>query len=283
MVRYIVFLALGLLISLPLSAQKKKDKFKTTASGVEYKIIGKSKGKRIAYGDMISVHVQTSTYFDSIVFSTYAVGGEPVTFEVKKESFNPYMMEGFTMLTNGDSAIMRISNEKVFEGAHKRPPYAVDSQYMQYVVKIVDHVTKEELEAEIQEQRNADQLLIEAHIKEKGYTTIKTASGLHYTVLEEGNRPRPLPNQTVEVHYTGKLLDGTIFDSSYDRNQPIAFPLGQGRVIKGWDEGIALLNVGSKAIFFIPSELAYGTKGAAGGKIPPNAVLIFEVELVDVK
>ena len=86
----------------------------------------------------------------------------------------------------------------------------------------------------------------------------------------------------VSVHYSGFLLDGTKFDSSYDRGQPITFPIGQGRVIPGWDEGIALLKVGSKARFIIPPNLAYGERGA-GGVIPPNATLIFEVELVDIK
>ena len=88
--------------------------------------------------------------------------------------------------------------------------------------------------------------------------------------------------KTVSVNYTGKLADGTKFDSSYDRNAPIEFPLGEGRVIPGWDEGISLLKVGGKATFIIPPHLAYGSKGA-GGVIPPNATLIFEVELMDVK
>ena len=114
----------------------------------------------------------------------------------------------------------------------------------------------------------------------KGATV--TESGLAYKITKKGSGPKAEAGKTVSVHYTGKLTDGTKFDSSYDRNQPIDFPLGQGRVIKGWDEGISLLNVGSKATFIIPPDLAYGARGA-GGVIPPNATLIFEVELVDVK
>ncbi len=114
----------------------------------------------------------------------------------------------------------------------------------------------------------------------EGATT--TASGLAYFMIKEGDGIRAEAGKTVSVHYTGKLTDGTKFDSSYDRNQPIDFPLGQGRVIPGWDEGIALLKVGGKATFIIPPHLAYGERGA-GGVIPPNAVLIFEVELMDVK
>jgi len=109
-----------------------------------------------------------------------------------------------------------------------------------------------------------------------------TESGLAYFMIKEGVGAQATTGQTVSVHYTGKLADGTKFDSSYDRNAPIEFPLGEGRVIPGWDEGIALLKVGGKATFIIPPSLAYGEKGA-GGVIPPNATLIFEVELMGVK
>ena len=109
-----------------------------------------------------------------------------------------------------------------------------------------------------------------------------TESGLGYIMVKEGNGVQAENGKTVSVHYTGKLTDGTKFDSSLDRNQPIEFVLGQGRVIKGWDEGISYLKVGGKATFIIPSDLAYGERGA-GGVIPPNATLIFDVELVDVK
>jgi peptidylprolyl isomerase len=109
---------------------------------------------------------------------------------------------------------------------------------------------------------------------------MKTDSGLDIEIVAEGDGPKPSVGATVRVHYTGTLENGTQFDSSHDRGQPIAFPLGQGRVIKGWDEGIALLNKGAKAKLTIPPALGYGAQGA-GGVIPPNATLIFEVELVD--
>jgi tetratricopeptide (TPR) repeat protein len=94
---------------------------------------------------------------------------------------------------------------------------------------------------------------------------------------------RPKPGETVLVHYTGTLTDGTKFDSSRDRNDPIAFPLGTGAVIKGWDEGIAQLGIGDQAVLIVPSDLAYGARGVGNGVIPPNATLVFVVELVDVK
>tara|TARA_R100001369_G_scaffold11109_2_gene24486 strand:- start:19531 stop:20463 length:933 start_codon:yes stop_codon:yes gene_type:complete len=110
----------------------------------------------------------------------------------------------------------------------------------------------------------------------------KTASGLRYKIEEKGTGEKAEKGKTVSVHYKGMLPDGSVFDSSYTRNQPIDFKLGKGQVIQGWDEGIQLLNVGDQARFVIPSHLAYGERGA-GGAIPPNATLIFDVELVAVK
>lgn len=110
----------------------------------------------------------------------------------------------------------------------------------------------------------------------------KTDSGLRYQIIQEGNGVNAEKGKTVSVHYKGQLSDGTVFDSSYKRNQPIDFPLGVGQVIPGWDEGIGLLKVGDKARFVIPSHLGYGSRGA-GGVIPPDATLVFDVELMDVK
>lgn len=109
----------------------------------------------------------------------------------------------------------------------------------------------------------------------------QTPSGLFYNITQEGTGKKAKKGQNVSVHYTGMLLDGTVFDSSYQRNEPISFPVGIGQVIAGWDEGILLLNEGAKARFVIPSELAYGSRGA-GGVIPPDATLVFDVELVKI-
>jgi peptidyl-prolyl cis-trans isomerase A (cyclophilin A) len=110
----------------------------------------------------------------------------------------------------------------------------------------------------------------------------KTESGLRYQFIQKGEGKQAQTGKTVSVHYEGSLESGKVFDSSYPRKKPIEFKLGQGQVIEGWDEGIQLLRVGDKARFVIPSDLGYGSRGA-GGAIPPNATLIFDVELMDVK
>jgi peptidylprolyl isomerase len=115
----------------------------------------------------------------------------------------------------------------------------------------------------------------------------RTPSGLQYEDIKEGTGASPRNGQIAVVHYTGWLWvngeKGKKFDSSVDRGTPFSFPVGQGRVIKGWDEGVATMKVGGKRMLLIPPQLAYGSRGAGGGLIPPNATLLFEVELIEIK
>ncbi len=111
---------------------------------------------------------------------------------------------------------------------------------------------------------------------------VKHESGLEYIVREEGTGPVPTEGQVIKAHYTGYLLDGQKFDSSVDRGKPFQTPVGVGRVIKGWDIAFTDMKVGEKRLLIIPSELGYGTRGAAGGRIPPNATLLFDVELLEI-
>ena len=134
--------------------------------------------------------------------------------------------------------------------------------------------SREKRMAEEKEKRAAEMDKVAAGFEE-------TDSGLRYKIIQKGNGTRPESGKHVSVHYEGSLLNGQVFDSSYKRKEPISFQLGVGQVIPGWDEGIGLLKVGDKARFVIPSHLAYGSAGA-GGVIPPDATLIFEVELMAV-
>lgn len=132
-----------------------------------------------------------------------------------------------------------------------------------------------------EEERKTRNKEFEEFVK-KNYPSAKsTPSGLYYVVVQRGSGTRATAGKSVTVHYTGTFTDGKKFDSSVDRNQPFTFNLGKGQVIRGWDEGVALMNVGSKYKLIIPGDLAYGPQGRPG--IPPNATLIFDVELLDVK
>ena len=146
------------------------------------------------------------------------------------------------------------------------------------VIGVVGVLVYTGTQSQVAAVRTADMKYLADNKAKPGVVT--TASGLQYQVIREGQGPKPAAKDTVLVHYEGKLIDGTVFDSSYQRGQPAAFPLDQ--VIPGWTEGVQLMSTGSKYHFVVPPQLAYGSQGA-GGVIPPGAVLEFDIELLAVK
>jgi FKBP-type peptidyl-prolyl cis-trans isomerase FkpA len=163
-----------------------------------------------------------------------------------------------------------------------------------YEIEVLDLKTKAEHEkAQKEEAANAkkladeakakEPLMIQQYIKDNKITVKPTASGIYYIEKVKGKGPTAKAGNKVKVHYTGKLFSGKVFDSSLTRKpvQPFEFTLGQGQVIPGWDEGIALMSAGGKATLIIPSKLAYGDRGA-GNDIPANTPLVFEVELISI-
>ena len=195
------------------------------------------------------------------------------------------------------SAVDKISYALGYEIAHQTPPELNLDSFITGVraghARSESAYTEEELQAayeqfqqELQQkqlenakqaQASSDQFLTE-NAKKAGVKT--TTSGLQYIITQEGTGKAPAATSTVKVHYTGKLVDGTVFDSSVERGEPIEFPLNQ--VIPGWTEGLQLLKEGSKATLFIPASLGYGEQGVPG-TIPSNSTLIFDVELIEVK
>lgn len=160
-------------------------------------------------------------------------------------------------------------------------PLLTDEQAQQVAQAFDQRLQEKRLaEAEAAAKKNASEgaAFLAANGKKEGVKT--TESGLQYQVLTEGKGPKPGPEDMVRVHYKGELLDGTVFDNSHDRGEPAVFSLQQ--VAPGWAEGVQLMPVGSKYKLWIPSELGYGETGTPGGPIPPNATLVFEVELIDI-
>ncbi|MFW6059896.1 MAG: FKBP-type peptidyl-prolyl cis-trans isomerase [Phycisphaeraceae bacterium] len=159
-----------------------------------------------------------------------------------------------------------------------------EAEMQQTLMQFQQHIQQKQMEqmadlqAQGEEQADAGAAFLEANAEKEGVQ--QTDSGLQYQVIESGSGASPGPNDRVVVHYTGTLIDGTKFDSSRDRGEPLEF--GVGGVIPGWTEGLQLMKEGARYKLFVPSDLAYGERGA-GQQIPPNATLIFDVELIEVK
>jgi FKBP-type peptidyl-prolyl cis-trans isomerase len=236
----------------------------TTPSGLKYIMVVSNKANpQPSTGDKVTVHY-TGYFTDGKIFDSSVERGQPFQFNVGKHMVIPGWDEGIALLHKGDKARLIIPYQLGYgEGGHGPIPAKAT---LVFDVELIDIEAKKPVKP----------------FEITGKETITTASGLKYIVVNKGSGAKAEPGKTVKVHYTGYFDDGSIFDSSVERGQPFEFPLGQGRVIKGWDEGIALMNVGDKLRLIIPYNLAYGEAGRPP-QIPPKATLTFDVELVEVK
>ncbi|MFL5728721.1 MAG: FKBP-type peptidyl-prolyl cis-trans isomerase [Cytophagaceae bacterium] len=261
--------------------------FQTTPSGLKYKFYKDVPGPNAKLDDVIIMHMILKTEKDSVLRSTFQEG-QPIQALVSQPTFKGSLEEAFAMLSPGDSALFFVSADSLFQKTIRAPlpPIIRAGSFLKFVLKVEKVYDQEQLKREQKEmeakQIKADSVLINDYIKSNGLAARRTPSGLYYVQIQKGNGISPKPGQTVQVHYTGKLLNGNIFDSSVQRGMPFEFVLGVGQVIKGWDEGIALMKTGEKGRLLIPYGLGYGP-GGGGGSIPPNSVLIFDVELIGIK
>lgn len=258
--------------------------YKTTENGLYYKEIVKGEGEPLKMGDVVRVSLAYYIH-DSLLFTTNNLP-EPAYDLVRESIFKGDIYEGFRMMHVGDSMSFMISADSVFSkqfGVPTLPDFVTPGSFLRWEVKVHEATTEEAFQQKKLEEMEALQKKADEEFAAwkaaNGVTAQPTESGLVYVCTKKGKGPKPSYKQTVKVHYTGKLLDGTVFDSSVERGEPIAFPLGVGQVIPGWDEGIAMMSKGEKGILYIPSNLAYGARQA--GPIPAFSNLIFEVELVD--
>lgn len=234
----------------------------TTASGLQYEILQAGDGPALQKGQIAEVHY-VGMLEDGTVFDSSRERGETYMFAVGGGGTIPGWEEGISLLHVGDQARLILP-----------PALAYGETGAGGVIPPNATLT---FEVEIMSVREGAPAA-PSTVNEADYTT--TDSGLKYYDFVVGDGATPAVGQIVVVHYSGWLEDGTLFDSSLNRGQPFQFPLGQGAVIPGWDEGLATMQVGGKRQLVLPPELGYGENSV--GQIPPNSTLIFEVELLDV-
>ena len=193
----------------------------------------------------------------------------------QKASYGLGVIIGGNLKNQGGDSLDMQSLTIALSDTYNGKPLKMDHEKSNMVVQVYMQQAMERKTAKLQEESKA---FLENNKKTEGVSV--TASGLQYKVLTAGKGKAPLATDNVTVHYTGKLVDGTVFDSSVSRGEPASFAVNQ--VIPGWTEALQLMHEGDKWLIFIPSDLGYGPQGAGGGQIPPHAALIFEVELIKV-
>lgn len=242
----------------------------TTESGLEYEIFEDNGKPKAKIGDYITLHVTYKNYKDSLLGTTHA-GGKAVTAKVQKAPFKGGLEDGLLLVGAGDSAVFLIPSDSLYKGAppEQRPKFIPPGSKIKMFVKVekVENLAG----------------MMDGYKKKNNITqTEKTKTGLEYVIKTKGTGVQPMPGDTVTVDYTGKFLDGKVFDASASHGgEPFKFVVGMGQVIPGWDEGLLLLNEGSEATFIIPSDLAYGEQGSPP-TIPGSTPLAFDLKLVKV-
>lgn len=277
---------------------KAQDGFMRTPKGVLYKIVNPNTGTRIKPDDVITFQATQKTEKDSILFSSYT-NGHPVKIQVKPSENIADMMDVFPLLTTKDSAYVKVPTDSIFAGHEEaRPPFFPKGSFLVLTLKIekVQSLTEAiaERNAEMEKMRSDEAANAAKYITGHGLTLSATLSGLKYVITQPAIGRKVVAGDTLLVNYAGRTTEDKVFDTSIEAiakaaglNQPgrayepIKFVVGQGQVIKGWDEGLMLMGEGAKGTFIIPSSLGYGEQGA-GADIKPFSTLVFDVEVVKV-
>lgn len=298
-------------VSFSVTAQNKKNKHEKELKGIRYQLHTPKKERKntlsITDSSIIQVQMKMYSSTDSLLRDS-ETEEYPIFIDVRDSSNRNMPIVEILMKEGkiGDSLTLFIHSDSIFQNGQIRPIFIPQGSWIRNEIKLLKNFTAQEFELELetmqrkymeqmakQQQEQQQQTEMDAKTKvqnqidylentyfvEKGITNFqKTESGLYYVVDQQGT---PIEKgQTIKVHYEGTLLSGEKFDSSFDRKDPIEFPIGVGQVIQGWDEGIPLIGKGGKGTLYIPSHLGYGERGA-GGVIKPNSTLVFRVEVLD--
>ncbi|MBL7718675.1 MAG: FKBP-type peptidyl-prolyl cis-trans isomerase [Flavipsychrobacter sp.] len=279
----VLFAACGLLACTAAQAQDKG--FTMLPSGLQYNLVKDAPGdKKAKSGDYVLMHLQRKSA-DTLLFDSRTLNNnEPVPYPIANVAFAGDPVEALMMVTPGDSIVIRVPVDSLRKNNIQYPYTGLDMY-----IKVVDIKTKTEMEEEAKKkaeaQKGIDDKLIADYLKKNKIKAKKTESGLYYSITKPGEGEVIKAGQTAHVMYVGKLLDGTIFDANMGADakhtDPLQVRVGQGMVIKGWDEGLLLLKKGEKATFYIPSPMAYGPQSPSPA-IPANSVLVFDVEITNV-
>lgn len=259
--------------------------FKETPTGLYYKFYTDVDDTLFPkVGDFVEVDMIYATE-DTVMFDSRDLP-KPMQLPMVESVHVGDIYEGLSLMNIGDSATFICNADSVLTKLFRFrsiPPELDSVKVIYFHVKMKDIMSKETMdakrEAEMKKLSEEETGLREAYLAENYPDATPTESGLYFISTKKGSGKNPKVGQKVKVHYTGMFLNGETFDSSVDRGQPFEFTLGQGQVIRGWDEGIAMMKKGGQAVLVIPSDLAYGPQGR--GSIPPSSTLVFEVELID--
>lgn len=270
-----------------------------------YKIHTDKSGETIKEGDFVAFKAIEKTENDSVLYSSYDYD-RPSLLVKEKSIFKGDLFAALSLLSEGDSATFKINIDSMVQKMGRPQPADTTKKYLVYTIKIDKVIPKgslndslfrgkidEFLKAEMDNAKKNESAKMKAYVSAKGLKTTVSASGLNYVISTQGSGVKPNPGDTVVVNYTGSFLSGKIFDTSLPDiakkagtfnpqrpYEPLKMPVGMSNSIPGFEEGLMLLNKGSKATLIMPSNLAYGEQGNQG--IPPFTPLVFEIEMVNI-
>lgn len=270
--------------------------YEKNQNGLYYQFFSQNEGELPQVGDLIELKICCM-----INDTTPLIPNTQNMMKLQEPAFPGDLNEGLAMMHKGDSASFIVNTDSTFKYMFMQPTLPAEfnsTDVMRFEIKVVDFMPEKVYAQNFandvknrnavritqlqndhpEETANAAKELAE-YLANNKIEAVPTETGLYYVVTEPGNGEKPEVGKPVTMHYTGKLLNGTVFDSSVERDQPFQFVLGVGQVIPGWDEGVQLMSKGEKGLLYIPYYLAYGERDM--GDIPPFSNLIFEVELID--